>query len=479
MRPPKPRTTKGSGRTKTYSGKNEKSRDFSGKPFSRKKSYDDSGRDSRPERFGRGRGNEERPYFKKERSGGDEERPYFKKERSGSGGAYGDKPFSRKKSYDDAGRDSRPERFGRGRGDEERPYFKKERGGGDEERPYFKKERGGGDEERPYFKKERSGDGGYRDRPASRFYDDEGDREELNMRSEMGSRKRGEGKKRPEERFERATNPAKTKGKVTFHQTAYTSMKALFEAHPDGVRLNKYVAHSGLCSRRKADEIIEAGQISINDEVVREMGHKVQAGDVVKYKDSIVEPVQKVYILLNKPKDYITTTDDPQGRRTVMDLVGGASEERLYPVGRLDRNTTGLLLLTNDGELAQKLSHPSSEMRKSYLVQLDKPLTKADFKRIEEGIELEDGMAVVDELSYTDESDKAEIFIELHIGRNRIVRRIFEHLGYEIEKLDRIIYADLTKKDLPRGRWRYLTDNEIQWLKYSKKKRGKEMNFKD
>jgi 23S rRNA pseudouridine2605 synthase len=197
------------------------------------------------------------------------------------------------------------------------------------------------------------------------------------------------------------------------------------------------------------------------------MGYKVKQGDEVRMDGQVLKPEPNVYVLLNKPKDFITTTDDPQDRRTVMNLVATACKERIYPVGRLDRNTTGLLLLTNDGELADKLAHPSSQMKKIYEVTLDKALTKADFQTILDGVRLEDGLAIVDELAYVND-DKRIIGIELHIGRNRIVRRIFEHLGYKVMYLDRVVYAGLTKKDLPRGTWRYLSEKEVIQLKHLK-----------
>lgn len=245
---------------------------------------------------------------------------------------------------------------------------------------------------------------------------------------------------------------------------------ALFkELATDGVRLNKYVAHCGICSRRKAGELIQAGLVKVNGKVELEIGFRVKKGAKVQYKGKPISPQrQMVYVLLNKPKNVITTTEDPQGRKTVMGLVRRASDDRLYPVGRLDRMTTGLILLTNDGDLAQKLSHPSYEVRKLYHVFLDKPLSKRDMESIIEGVTLEDGKAIIDRISYANQKDKSEVGIQLHIGRNRIVRRIFEHLGYEVKKLDRVLYAGLTKKDIPRGRWRYLTEEEVILLKHFK-----------
>ncbi|PRY15038.1 23S rRNA pseudouridine2605 synthase [Pontibacter ummariensis] len=231
------------------------------------------------------------------------------------------------------------------------------------------------------------------------------------------------------------------------------------------IRLNRFIANAGICSRREADSLIEAGEIKVNGEVVTEMGFKVQPTDTIQYGKKILNREKLVYVLLNKPKDFLTTTDDPEGRKTVMDLVSSASSERIFPVGRLDRNTTGLLLFTNDGELAQKLTHPSNGIKKIYQVELDKPITKADFQQVAEGVELEDGKAEVDDVALLGESNKF-LGLEIHIGRNRIVRRIFEHLGYEVVTLDRVQYAGLTKKDLPRGNWRYLTEKEVVRLKY-------------
>jgi 23S rRNA pseudouridine2605 synthase len=230
------------------------------------------------------------------------------------------------------------------------------------------------------------------------------------------------------------------------------------------IRLNKYIADAGICSRREADQLIEQGEITVNGEVVTTMGYKVSRGDEVKYQGRRLVAEKLVYVLLNKPKDFITTTDDPEKRRTVMELIKNACDERIYPVGRLDRNTTGLLLFTNDGELAKVLSHPSGNVKKIYKVELDKPLTKEDFSKIEEGVELEDGVAKVDEIAALAD-DKSVIGVELHIGKNRIVRRIFESLGYEVVRLDRVVYAGLDKQRLPRGKWRFLTDREISRLK--------------
>ena len=239
----------------------------------------------------------------------------------------------------------------------------------------------------------------------------------------------------------------------------------LEEFGADETRLNRYIANAGICSRREADTLIAAGEIKVNGEVVTEMGYKVQPEDTVQYGKTNLNREKSVYVLLNKPKDFITTTEDPEGRRTVMDLVAGASKERIFPVGRLDRNTTGLLLFTNDGEVAQKLSHPSHKNKKIYQVELSQPLTEEDLGKIAAGLELEDGKAVVDDVAVV-AGNPHFVGIEIHIGRNRIVRRIFEHLGYEVVALDRVQYAGLTKKDLPRGKWRFLSEQEVIRMKY-------------
>jgi 23S rRNA pseudouridine2605 synthase len=237
--------------------------------------------------------------------------------------------------------------------------------------------------------------------------------------------------------------------------------------------LNKYIAHSGVCSRREAVNLIKSGKVKVNGELVLEPGHKVVVIDDVRVAGRKLNPVKDfVYILLNKPKDYITTTDDPQERKTVLDLLKGAPPIRIYPVGRLDRNTSGVLLLTNDGDLAQSLTHPSNEIKKVYSVTLDKPLTKLHFEAILKGVELEDGVANIDTLAFSDPKDLTQLGVELHSGRNRIVRRIFEHLGYEVKGLDRVIFAGLTKKNVDRGKWRYLAEKEVRDLKFFKKGRS-------
>ena len=230
------------------------------------------------------------------------------------------------------------------------------------------------------------------------------------------------------------------------------------------MRLNRYIAQSGLCSRREADDYIQAGLVTVNGVIVTELGTKVMPADEGRFSDSVVKGEKKVYLVLNKPKGYVTTLDDPHATKTVMDLVKDACSERIYPVGRLDKNSLGLLIFTNDGDMTRQLTHPSYQKKKIYQVTLDKPLTRGDMDKISEGITLEDGEIYADEISYVKE-DKKEVGIEIHSGRNRIVRRIFEHLGYVVQKLDRVYYAGLTKKNLKRGAWRFLTKDEVSRLK--------------
>ncbi|MCS6818479.1 MAG: pseudouridine synthase [Chitinophagales bacterium] len=261
------------------------------------------------------------------------------------------------------------------------------------------------------------------------------------------------------------TRQSRTHGK-SLHQNQKSSY------HTE-MRLNKFLAHAGVASRRKADEIIRSGKITVNGQVVTEMGYKVMPGDQVRYQGKLLSIEPKIYVLLNKPKDYITTVKDEKGRKTVMDLIKGIHEKigykkalRLYPVGRLDRNTTGVLLITNDGEMSQQLTHPSMEIKKIYHVFLNKKLSLADFQKIADGqVILEDGPAVVDEIAFPNVKDKSEVGLEIHTGKNRFVRRLFEALGYEVVKLDRVYFAGLTKKDLPRGKWRFLTEFEVRMLK--------------
>lgn len=267
------------------------------------------------------------------------------------------------------------------------------------------------------------------------------------------------------ERFQeghRSKNTESTEKKERSFKKEHTAYK---KNSPDKMRLNKFISNSGVCSRREADNLIKKGDIKVNGKTITEVGTIVSPTDVVEYQGERLNPEKKVYLLLNKPKDTVTTARDPEGRRTVIDIVKNACPQRIFPVGRLDRNTTGLLLLTNDGELAKKLTHPSFEAKKIYHVFLNKKLSPEDLETIASGVELEDGTIKPDAINYVDPKDLKQAGVEIHSGRNRVVRRIFEHLGYKVEKLDRVYYAGLTKKNLPRGKWRFLSDREVMYLK--------------
>ena len=277
------------------------------------------------------------------------------------------------------------------------------------------------------------------------------------MPAERKNNKSGPRKGRSDQRSDKSQPQSRNRGSAR--------PKAKPSPKSDTIRLNKFIANAGICSRREADTFIAAGSVMVNGKVITEMGFQVKPTDEVKFDGKRLVREKKEYVLLNKPKNFITTTKDEKGRRTVMDLVGNASKNRLYPVGRLDRNTTGLLLFTNDGDMAKTLTHPKHGVRKVYHVHLDKNLRKEDLIQIQKGLNLEDGPIEVDQVSYIPDSPKREVGIEIHSGRNRIVRRIFEHLGYEVIRLDRVVFAGLTKKDLPRGHWRYLNQQEINTLK--------------
>ena len=369
------------------------------------RSYGDRSYGDRPQRPSYNREGGDRPY-----------RPRFNS--NNEGGERPQRPYNREggeRSYD------RPQRPSYNREGGDRPYrprFNNGEGGG------YRSNNGGGGGYRPRYNNDRS-QGGYRPRPRTGDYD-------------------------PNAKYS-------VKKQIEY--------KEQFVDPNEPIRLNKFLANAGVCSRREADEFITAGVVSVNGEVVTELGTKIKRSDVVKFHDEPVSIERKVYVLLNKPKDTVTTSDDPQERRTVMDLVKGACNERIYPVGRLDRNTTGVLLLTNDGDLASKLTHPKFLKKKIYHVHLDKNLTKADMEQIAAGIQLEDGEIHADAISYTDDFKKDQVGIEIHSGKNRIVRRIFESLGYKVVKLDRVFFAGLTKKGLRRGDWRYLSEAEVNYLR--------------
>ena len=346
------------------------------------------------------------------------------------------------------------------------PRYNKEENG--EQRPY-----------RPRYNNGPQGEGGYRPQRSSYTprYNKEENGEQRPYRPRYNNGPQGEGGYRPSRPYN--SNQSGGYGRpqggrprtADYNPNAKYSKKKQMEykevlADPnEPIRLNKFLANAGLCSRREADEFITAGVVSDNGVVVTELGTKVKRSDEVKFHDQPVKIERKVYVLLNKPKDCVTTSDDPQERKTVLDLVKDACTERIYPVGRLDRNTTGVLLLTNDGDLASKLTHPKYLKKKIYHVFLDKNVTKADLDQIASGITLDDGEIHADAISYASDTDKSQVGIEIHSGKNRIVRRIFESLGYRVIKLDRVYFAGLTKKGLRRGDWRYLTEREVNMLR--------------
>ncbi|MDR2138301.1 MAG: rRNA pseudouridine synthase [Tannerella sp.] len=331
--------------------------------------------------------------------------------------------------------------------EERRPYQQQPYGGGGERREYPSRPMRP-EMDRGYQKRERVGNGGY-----------EGNRSHMQSNRPGGIRPGEKGlNKRPQQRF--GYNPNAKYG----YQKQLKYKEALTDPN-EPIRLNKFLANAGVCSRREADEFIQAGVVKVNGNVITELGTKITRQDTVLFHDRRVQIEGKLYILLNKPRNCVTSSDDPQERLTVMDLVRRACKERIYPVGRLDRNTTGVLLLTNDGDLASKLTHPSYKKKKIYHVWLDKEVAIEDMEKLATGIELDDGEIHADAISYADESDKKQAGIEIHSGRNRIVRRMFEALGYRVVRLDRVYFAGLTKKNLGRGKWRYLNEKEVNMLR--------------
>jgi len=393
------------------------------------------------------------------RPAGNDERPARKSFSRNADNEGGEKrPYSSQRSKPYSGRpadnDSRPKR--------EFKNSRSDRDGDNKPKREFKNFRGDGDS-----KPKRDFKGNRDDRGGERKFGSDGPRSPRPQQRERTFGKRASDNFREKQQFRKERNTYSE-----FRDEPEAPVKTMRgrkekESKDEQIRLNRYIANAGICSRRKADELIEAGVISVNGNVISELGFKVNpTKDEIRYNGELLKREKMVYVLLNKPKDYITTTDDPQERRTVMHLVEKASRERIYPIGRLDRNTTGLLLMTNDGDLAEKLSHPRSNVTKLYQVELSKSLTQGDLNKISFGVELEDGLIKPDAISYIQGGTKREVGIQIHSGKNRIVRRIFEHLGYEVVKLDRVVYANLTKKDLPRGRWRYLDEKEIIQLKH-------------
>ena len=377
-----------------------------------------------------------RPRTNYNREGG-EQRPYTPRPHFNNSEEGGERQYRPRTNYNREGGEQRPytprPRFNSGEGGEQRSYTPRPRTGGYNQ---------GGD--RPY-------------RPRTGGYNQGGDRP---YRPRTGGYNQGGGYNRPYRPRTADYNP-----NAKYSLKKQIEYKDILTDPNEPIRLNKFLANAGICSRREADEFITAGVVSVNGEVVTELGTKIKRTDEVKFHDEPVSIERKTYILLNKPKDCVTTSDDPQERKTVMDFVKGACKERIYPVGRLDRNTTGVLLLTNDGDLASKLTHPKYLKKKIYHVYCDKNVTKADLDQIAAGVTLDDGEIHADAISYASETDKSQVGIEIHSGKNRIVRRIFESLGYKVIKLDRVYFAGLTKKGLRRGDWRYLTEQEVNMLR--------------
>ena len=402
-------------------GRGEKSNSYGRRPYNNNREGGEGYRSSYNPRFNNNNG-EDRP-----QRGGYGNRPQR---------PYGNRPYNNEGGEQ---RSSYNPRFNNNNGNRpQRPYGN---------RPYNNNNEGG--EQRPY--RPRFNNGGQQG----------GEQRSYRPRFNNGGQQGGYG--RPQGGYRPRT--------ADYNPNAKYSMKKQIEykdvlTDPDEpIRLNKFLANAGICSRREADEFITAGVVSVNGEIVTELGTKVKRSDEVKFHDQPVSIERKVYVLLNKPKDCVTTSDDPQERKTVMDFVKGACKERIYPVGRLDRNTTGVLLLTNDGDLASKLTHPKFLKKKIYHVYCDKNVTKADLDQIVQGITLDDGEIHADAVSYASDTDKSQVGIEIHSGKNRIVRRIFESLGYRVVKLDRVYFAGLTKKGLRRGDWRYLTEQEVAMLR--------------
>lgn len=427
--------------------------EYRGKPSFRK-SGDEDKRPGRPYGGPAGARGYGKPSFKKRDEGGTG--GYRRDQRSEGGERRESRPWKkegdRNRSYGDRGKDFRA-------GSKPRPYGERKEG-----RDFGDKPRGeggfrerGGKGGRDFGRDKERGEGRYQKRGKS--FEGDSAKEKVKGFDEAGTDKNERGAHRPERK--------------SFVESRLDRQRQSFKEKPreqegpkdELIRLNRFISNSGVCSRREADDLIAMGLVSVNGKTITEMGYKVRPTDEVRYEGKRLKAEKPVYILLNKPKGYITTTDDPQERNTVMNLIEGACKERVYPVGRLDRNTSGLLLLTNDGDLTEKLSHPSYNVKKIYKAELDRPLTKNDFQKILDGVFLEEGKAVVDDLAIVSDDGKT-VGLEIHIGWNRIVRRIFEALGYEVVKLDRSVYATLDKKDLPRGHWRFLRQDEVVRLKH-------------
>jgi 23S rRNA pseudouridine2605 synthase len=473
---------KPAGRSGARSKSPRDSRSSSGpkKTFSRSRDDRDDSKPKRPSKFsGEGRGDSRD--FSKPRGG----KSFGRSDKPPGFSSRSEKPFSRSRDDRDESKPRRPSKFSNERG-EGKDFSKAPRGGKSLGRPKdsgftsrgekpFSRSRDDRDDSKPArpSRVSRPADNpkyaSGNERPSPRSRDDRDEskppRGESFDRSDKPADKKGFFSKlsRGGKSFEKRHDPDFGKSVKDFSNQKEEAQ----EATSDKIRLNRYISNSGVCSRREADELIKMGLVSVNGTVITEMGYKVNRNDTVKYDGKTLRAEKPVYILLNKPKGFLTTTKDPQERNTVMQIIAGTVKERVYPVGRLDRNTTGLLLLTNDGELTDKLSHPSYGVKKIYKVELDKPLTKADFQKVLDGIQLEEGKAMVDDLAIVSDDGKT-VGIEIHIGWNRVIRRIFERLEYQVVKLDRSVFAGLDKKDLSRGHWRFLTKEEVVRLKHYK-----------
>jgi 23S rRNA pseudouridine2605 synthase len=469
---------------KSYGKRDESSSERPRRSFS--KDRPDS---ARPSRYGKPAGDERKSFGKRDESSSERPRRFskpFEKREEGTRpfNRSSSRPFGNSRSFDAGG--EKPKRFSKS------PYPKKEEGarpfrdrneGFDADKPKrFSKE----DDKGPFKKEPRSFSSSSGPKKFSRPFEKEEGEKSYSKGGFDSSEKFEKQEGSAEKPFRRSSRPFEESGETpkkfsrdqVVKKPSFIESKMASSQPPERpnykekpkvegelIRLNKFMANSGVGSRREADEFIKMGLVTVNGVTITEMGHKVKSTDDVRYEGKRLKAEKPVYVLLNKPKGFITTTDDPQERNTVMNLVSNVGKERIYPVGRLDRNTTGLLLLTNDGELADKLTHPSYKAKKIYKAELDKPITKADFQKIQDGVHLEEGKAMVDDLAMVSD-DKMTIGIEIHIGWNRVVRRIFESLGYQVVKLDRVVYAGLDKKELSRGQWRFLRPEEVVKLKH-------------
>jgi 23S rRNA pseudouridine2605 synthase len=474
---------------------------FFEKPFKRDGDFND-----RPKRsFNNDRPGGDRPYkndlppYKKDNEFGDRPKRNFGSDRPAS-----DRPNNNDRSYKKGGNfgDGPKRNYGSDRPNNDRPYnndrppYKKDSDFGDRpkrnygsdrpnndrpynnDRPPYKKDNDFGDRPKRNYGTDRpNNDRPYNnDRPPYKKDNDFGDRPKRNYGTDKPNNDRPYSNNGDERKTYKPKYDPEIKNKPSFRErnpkTFGERKKELLGIVEDkeSIRLNKYVANSGICSRREADELIAKGLVSVNGKVILEMGHKVAKTDTVMYEGRKILPEPFVYVIMNKPKDFLTTTDDDQGRKTVMDLLADKIPQRIFPIGRLDRNTTGVLLLTNDGDVTQALTHPSFEIKKVYHVELDKKVIESDLDKLVEGITLEDGEVHADAAAFVETEDKKHVGIEIHNGRNRIVRRMFEHLGYQVEKLDRVSFGIFTKKDLPRGKWRHLSASEVGFLMKLKSK---------